>query len=82
MAVTTFEVDERTADLIAHLRETFGVKTNAVLSKHGETQLSVRFPQAGRLLSASTAKPIASGCLSPIRSPYRMPACGDGWLSE
>jgi hypothetical protein len=31
MAVTTFEVDERTADLIAHLRETFGVKTNAAV---------------------------------------------------
>lgn len=31
MAVTSFEVDERTAALIAHLRETFGVKTNAAV---------------------------------------------------
>ena len=29
--VTTFEVDQRTADLIAHLRDAFGVKTNAAV---------------------------------------------------
>jgi hypothetical protein len=31
MAVTSFEVDERTAALIVRLRETFGVNTNAAV---------------------------------------------------
>ncbi len=31
MAVTTFEVDERTAELLAKLQGTFGVKTNAAV---------------------------------------------------
>lgn len=31
MAVTSFEVDDRTAALIAQLREAFGVKTNAAV---------------------------------------------------
>jgi hypothetical protein len=31
MAVTSFEVDDRTAALIARLRETFGVNTNAAV---------------------------------------------------
>jgi hypothetical protein len=31
MAVTSFEVDERTAELLVQLRETFGVKTNAAV---------------------------------------------------
>jgi hypothetical protein len=31
MAVTSFDVDERTAALIAQLRETFGVNTNAAV---------------------------------------------------
>ena len=31
MAVTSFEVDERTAALLAQLQETFGVKTNAAV---------------------------------------------------
>jgi hypothetical protein len=31
MAVTSFEVDDRTLALIAQLRETFGVKTNAAV---------------------------------------------------
>jgi hypothetical protein len=31
MAVTSFEVDDRTLALIARLRETFGVKTNAAV---------------------------------------------------
>jgi hypothetical protein len=31
MAVTSFEVDDRTAALIARLRETLGVKTNAAV---------------------------------------------------
>ena len=31
MAMTSFEVDDRTAALIAQLRETFGVKTNAAV---------------------------------------------------
>jgi hypothetical protein len=31
VAVTSFEVDERTAKLLADLQETFGVKTNAAV---------------------------------------------------
>jgi hypothetical protein len=31
MAITSFEVDERTAALIAQLRETFGVRTYAAV---------------------------------------------------
>jgi hypothetical protein len=31
MAVTSFEVDERTAVLLAELQKTFGVKTNAAV---------------------------------------------------
>ena len=31
MAVTSFEVDERTAALLADLQKTFGVKTNAAV---------------------------------------------------
>ena len=31
MAVTSFEVDERTAALLAGLQKTFGVKTNAAV---------------------------------------------------
>jgi hypothetical protein len=31
MAVTSFDVNERTADLLAHLQATFGVKTNAAV---------------------------------------------------
>jgi|GEM_PF-1982997 len=31
MAVTSFEVDERTAAFIAQLRQTFGVNTNAAV---------------------------------------------------
>jgi hypothetical protein len=31
MAITSFDVDERTAALIEQLRETFGVKTNAAV---------------------------------------------------
>lgn len=31
MAMTSFDVDERTAELISQLRETFGVKTNAAV---------------------------------------------------
>ncbi len=31
MTVTSFEVDERTAELLAQLQKTFGVKTNAAV---------------------------------------------------
>jgi hypothetical protein len=31
MAITSFDVDERTAELIARLQKTFGVKTNAAV---------------------------------------------------
>ena len=52
MAVTSFEVDDRTAELIAQLRETFGVRTNAavirkalalanVASKHADTDHTI-----------------------------------------
>ena len=60
MAATSFEVDERTAALIAGLRETFGVNTNAavirkalalanVASEHADTDHTITIaPSDGR----------------------------------
>jgi hypothetical protein len=47
MAVTSFEVDERTADLIAKLRETFGVKTNAAVIRKALALANVASQHAG-----------------------------------
>lgn len=44
--VTTFEVDQRTADLIAHLRESFGVKTNAAVIRKALALANVASQQA------------------------------------
>jgi hypothetical protein len=57
MAVTSFEVDERTAALIAQLREAFGVNTNAavirkalalanVASKHADSDHTITITPA------------------------------------
>jgi hypothetical protein len=59
VAVTTFEVDERTADLIARLRDTFGVKTNAavirkalalanVASQYADSDHTITIEQPGK----------------------------------
>jgi hypothetical protein len=60
MGVTSFDVDERTAALIAALRETFGVRTNAavirkalalanVASQHADADRTITItPGAGR----------------------------------
>jgi hypothetical protein len=47
MAVTTFEVDERTAELIAQLRDTFGVKTNAAVIRKALALANVASQHAG-----------------------------------
>jgi hypothetical protein len=41
MAVTSFEVDERTAALLANLQKTFGVKTNAAVIRKALALASV-----------------------------------------
>jgi hypothetical protein len=41
MAVTSFEVDERTANLLAKLQGTFGVKTNAAVIRKALALASV-----------------------------------------
>jgi hypothetical protein len=46
VAVTSFEVDERTAELIAQLRETFGVKTNAAVIRKALALAKVASQQA------------------------------------
>lgn len=47
MAVTSFEVDERTAELIAKLRDTFGVKTNAAVIRKALALANVASEHAG-----------------------------------
>jgi hypothetical protein len=47
MPVTTFEVDDRTAELIARLRETFGVKTNAAVLRKALALANVASRHAG-----------------------------------
>jgi hypothetical protein len=46
MAVTSFEVDERTADLLAQLQKTFGVKTNAAVIRKALALANVASQQA------------------------------------
>jgi hypothetical protein len=46
MAVTSFAVDERTAALIARLRETFGVNTNAAVIRKALALANVASQQA------------------------------------
>lgn len=41
MAVTSFNVDERTATLLAKLQDTFGVKTNAAVIRKALALASV-----------------------------------------
>jgi len=59
MAVTSFDVDERTAALIAKLRETFGVNTNAavirkalalanVASQHADADRTITITSDGK----------------------------------
>jgi hypothetical protein len=46
MAVTSFEVDERTAELLAALQKTFGVKTNAAVIRKALALANVASQQA------------------------------------
>jgi len=41
MAVTSFDVDERTATLLTELQQTFGVKTNAAVIRKALTLASI-----------------------------------------
>jgi len=47
VAVTSFEVDEHTAELIAELRKTFGVKTNAAVIRKALALANVASRYAG-----------------------------------
>jgi hypothetical protein len=47
MAVTSFEVDERTAALLADLQKTFGVKTNAAVIQKALALANVASQYAG-----------------------------------
>ena len=47
MAVTSFEVDERTAALLAQLQRTFGVKTNAAVIRKALALANVASQHAG-----------------------------------
>ena len=47
MAVTSFEVDERTAALLAELQKTFGVKTNAAVRRKALAMANVASQHAG-----------------------------------
>jgi hypothetical protein len=61
MAVTSFEVDERTVELIARLRETFGVKTNAAVLRKALALANVASQHAGSdhtiTISSDNGKP-------------------------
>ncbi len=46
MAVTSFEVDDRTAKLLAQLQKTFGVKTNAAVIRKALALANVARRQA------------------------------------
>jgi hypothetical protein len=45
--VTTFDLDEHTAELIAQVRDTFGVKTNAAVLHEALVLASVASQHAG-----------------------------------
>jgi hypothetical protein len=47
MAVTSFEVDERTAALLTELQKTFGVKTNAAVIRKALALANVASQHAG-----------------------------------
>jgi len=47
MAVTTFDVDERTAELLAKLQTTFGVKTNAAVLRKAVALANIASQHAG-----------------------------------
>ena len=47
MPVTSFEVDDRTAELIAQLQKTFGVKTNAAVIRKALALANVASQYAG-----------------------------------
>jgi len=47
MTVTSFEVDERTAALLARLQKTFGVKTNAAVIRKALALANVASEHAG-----------------------------------
>ncbi len=46
MAVTSFEVDERTAELLTQLQKTFGVKTNAAVIRKALALANIASKQA------------------------------------
>ena len=63
MAVTSFDVDERTAALIAKLRETFGVNTNAAVIRKALALANV----ASQHADADHTITITSGHGKPVK---------------
>ncbi len=55
MAVTSFEVDERTAELLGQLQKTFGVKTNAAVIRKALALANVASQHAGPDNTITTA---------------------------
>lgn len=63
MAVTSFEVDERTAELLAQLQKTFGVKTNAAVIRKALALANV----ASRHADADNTITIGSDAKPPVK---------------
>ena len=63
MAVTSFEVDERTAELLALLQKTFGVKTNAAVIRKALALANV----AGRQADSDNTITIGSDNKPPVK---------------
>ncbi len=64
MAVTSFDVDERTAQLLGQLQKTFGVKTNAAVIRKAIALANVVSQHAG---SDQTVTIISDDDKPPIR---------------
>jgi hypothetical protein len=58
MAVTSFEVDEHTAEVISRLREIFGVKTNAAVIRKALALANVasRYADADRTITIAPSE--------------------------
>jgi hypothetical protein len=68
MAVTSFDVDERTAAFLAELQKTFGVKTNAAVIRKALALASVASQHADAdhtiTIAPGGGKPVVKVCLA------------------
>lgn len=72
MAVTSFEVDERTANLLTQLQEKFGVRTNAAVIRKALALANVASQQA----DADNTITIASGSPETTKTPIKVTLAG------